>query len=270
MSTQTQVPLFGFAPNRFTLHNASPHRIDLRWGGVQFTVPPIDEVGPKPAIDADGDPIPGTVLLEDSLVTDATGSIPPAGSPPNWLAFEAVRNLLGVDTVTKEATGEVAKAGVSFVPNSPDKSVVAAIRADGQRRYQEHLLEWAQYTVSAYESRVQSAKMAGVQPAPPDQDYARALLVLRKHEAKLRETMGAGAPEDPEEIRVLAVAKARAMEMAKEAAAGKDVDHQKLAEELLQDPKTRAYLLSKGYRIRKRGHLDVPDAGGAEGLDEGP
>lgn len=263
------LPIFGFTPNRFTLHNASPQAVDLRWGGVQFTVPPTDMVGPKAALDADGQPIPGTVQLEDSVVTDKDGSIPEAGSPPNWHAFEAVRNLLGVDPVTKEMKGELAKAGISFMPNAPTKDVVAQVKQDGTRRYEEHLLNWAQYTVSAYEARVQSAKMAGVQPAPPDQDYARALIVLRKHETKLKAAMSTPEVGDDEEAMALAVAKAEALKMAERAAAGKDIDKNKLAEELMTDPKTRAYLLSKGYRIRKKGYLDVPDEAPEE-LSEAP
>lgn len=258
MSAQT-IPAFGFTPNEFVLHNASPELVDLKWGGVMFTLPPVDVVGPKAAKDVDGDPIPGTLVLRDALVMDKEGTIPPVGSPANWLAFEAIRNLLGIDPVTKEARGAPAKAGLSFLPNSPSKDVIAAVRADGTRRYQEHRVEWAQYTVSAYESRVAACKMVGVPPPPPDQDYAKALIVLKRNEAKFKAEISEAGVSDDEEVAFMAFAKARAMEMAEAAAAGKNVDKAQLAEELLKDPKVRIHLQRK-YSIRQRGYLEVPVA----------
>lgn len=258
MSTQPNIPAFGYSPNRFTLHNASPERIDLKWGGVVFTLPAVDEVGPKAAVDVDGDPIPGTLMLADGIVADKDGVVPPQGSPANWLAFEAIRNLLGVDPITKVATGASAKAGLSYLPNSPSKDLVKTVRADGQARYDAHRLEWAQYTVSAYESRVSNAKMLGVPVAPPDQDYVKAILLLKKQESKLKAQITEADLGDDEEIAFMAFAKARAMEMAEAAAAGKNVDKAQLAEELLKDPKVRAHLGRK-FSIRQRGHLDVPE-----------
>ncbi len=252
------LPSFGYTPNQFTLHNASPEPIDLRWGGVAFTIPAVNVVGPKPALDFDGDPIPGTLLLADGIVPDKDGVIPPAGSPANWMAFEAIRNLLGIDPVTREAKGSSAKAGVSYLPNTPSKDLIAAVLADGKRRWEEHRVEWAQHTVAAYEARVASAKMLGVPAAPPDRDYAKAIQILKKNEATFKKTMEQAGDSDDEELQVLAIAKARAMEMAEKAAAGREIDKKKLAEELLQDPATRAHLMAQGYRIRKKGYLDVP------------
>lgn len=232
MSTQSHMPVFGYEPNRFVLHNGSPEEVRLRWGGVQFTLPPVDKVGKDAAADADGDPIPGTLVLRDGLVMNAEGAIPPEGSMPNWLAFDAIRNVLGVDTITKQAVGTYHKSGVSFLPNAPSKEVVATVRADGMRRYTEHLVEWAQYTVSAYEARVSAARMAGVNPAPPDQDYQKALIVLNKRESQMK---------------VVAVEQVAASESSE--------DKLKAMREMLQDPKVRAQL-GKEYSIRKRGHLE--------------
>lgn len=259
MSTQPHIPTFGYMPNQFTLHNASPERVDLRWGGVMFTLPGVDEIGPKAARDKDGDPIPGTLVLQDGLVPDKDGVLGGPGSPPNWLAFEAIRNLLGVDPVTKVATGQSAKAGLSFLPNAPSKAMVQTVRLDGIRRYEEHRLEWAQYTVATYEARLAAAKAAGVTAAPPDRDYAQAIILLKRHEAKLKAVVDLAGETTDDDALALASAKVMAMELAEKAAAGRDIDKTKLAEELLQDPKTRAYLMSKGYRIRKKGYLDVPD-----------
>lgn len=255
MSTQQYMPAMGFAPNRFTLHNAAPERRTFRWGGVQFTLPAIDEIGVAPAKDADGDLIPGSLILEDGYTTDRDGLTPERGTPPNWSAFEAIRNVLGVDPTTKVATGVAAKGGISFLPNSPTKDVIAAVREDGKRRYAESRVEWAQYTVSAYESRVAAARAVGLQAAPPDQDYAKAIQILKKRQEDLGKNVEVAA--DDEEIAFLAFAKARAMEMAEAAAVGKNIDKAALAEELIRDPKIRASL-SRKFQIRQRGYVDVP------------
>lgn len=254
------MPDLGFQPNRFTLHNATPERIDMRWGGLAFTLPAVDEVGPKSAQYEDGTPIPGTLVLQDAITTDRDGIVPPLGSPPNWLAFEAIRNVLGVDTITKKAEGALAKAGVSFLPNSPTREVVAFVRADGEKRYQEHLLDWAEHTVSAYQAIVQKSREVGVVPAPPGRDYMKATVILSERRKTLEKTMQAAPStvEEDAEMEALTFAKAKAMELAEKAAAGKGIDRKALAEEIMQDPEMRAYLMQKGYRIRKKGHLDVP------------
>lgn len=252
------LPQFGYTPNRFTLHNASPEPVDLRWGGVTFTIPAVDVVGSKPALDIDGDPIPGTILLADGVVPDKDGVVGAPGSPPNWLAFEAIRNLLNVDPVTNVAKGSPAKAGISYLPASPTKDLVSAVRMDGKRRWDEHRVEWAQYTIAAYESRVANAKALGVPAAPPDQDYVKAVNLLKRHEAKFKAELAEMGETDDEEMAFLAFAKAKAMEMAEAAAVGKNVDKAQLAEELLKDPKVRAHLGRK-FSIRQRGHIDVPD-----------
>lgn len=253
MSTQSYMPSIGFEPNRFTIHNAAPERRNFRWAGLAFTIPAVDEVGPRAALDADGDPIPGTLVLQDSISVDREGMMPAPGTPPNWFAFEAIRNVLGVDPITKVATGTLAKGGVSFLPNAPTKELVANIREDGKRRYLESMVDWAQYTIAAYEARIVASRAAGVVPPPPDRDYGRAhsiLTLAKKEEAPIE------VPPDEDEMMVAARMKALAMEMAEEAAKDSNVDKAALAEKLLLDPKIRTFL-SRKYQIRKRGHVDM-------------
>jgi hypothetical protein len=252
------IPSIGFSPNKFTLHNASPEPLTFRWAGLQFTLPAVDEVGKSPALDADGQPIPGSLILQDGYSVDRDGNLPAPGSPPNWSAFDAIRNVLGVDPNTKQATGVMAKAGVSFLPNTPSKDLIEKVREDGKRRYAESQVDWAQYTVSAYESRVAAARAVGQTAAPPDQDYAKAIQILKRHQARLAQDNKIEEIPGDEEIRLKAFIEAEAMEMAKEAAAGKDVDKAALAEKLMQDPKVRAYLGRK-YSIRQRGYVGVPE-----------
>jgi hypothetical protein len=95
----------------------------------------------------------------------------------------------------------------------------------------------------------------GLQAPPPDQDYARAIQVLKKKQEEMGKSVE--MPPDDEELAFLAFAKARAMEMAEAAAEGKNIDRTALAEELIRDPKVRANL-SRKYQIRQRGYVDVP------------
>lgn len=255
------VPLMGFKPNEYTLHNAAPVPQTFRWAGLQFTLPPVDMVCEQSAIDFDGEKIPGSFVLVDTYSPDRDGLIPDRSSPPNWLAFEAIRNVLGVDPITKVARGTAALLGISFLPQRPTKDLVAKVREDGRRRWLQSQTEWANYTVAAYEARVAAARAAGVAAAPPDRDYAKAVEILKKAKGEVEPVVEEAGDE---EMEFLAFAKARALEMAGKAADGKNVDRGQLAEELLQDPKVRAYLGRK-FQIRKRGYLDVPGPPDQEG-----
>jgi hypothetical protein len=186
--------------------------------------------------------------------------VPPLGSPPNWSAFEAIRNVLGVNASTKKAEGVLAKAGVSYLPNTPTKDVIAFVRADGEARYREYQLEWAEHTVGAYEAVVQKAREVGVVPRPPGKDYLKATVILGAQKRVIEQSMRVPNPQatDDEEMEFEVYAKAAAMELAAKGAEGKNVDKAQLAEELLKDPKVRAHL-SRKFSIRQRGHLDVPE-----------
>lgn len=255
MSTPNYMPSIGYSPNRFTLHNAAPERKNFRWAGLAFTLPAVDEVGPRPALDADGEPIPGTLVLQDAITTDKDGTLPAPGSPPNWLAFEAIRNVLGVDPTTKVASGMLAKSGVSFLPPDPTKDLIARVREDGKRRYMESMVDWAQYTIAAYEARIVAARSAGVTPPPPDRDFGRAHAIISVARAEEKQAP-VEVPPDEDEIMAEARMKALAMEMASKAAEESNVDKAALAEKLLLDPKVRAFL-SRKYQFRKRGHVDM-------------
>lgn len=264
MSTNAfQIPMVGYTKNEYILHNASPEKLELRWASRAFTLPPVDQVGPSPAHYDDGTPIPGTLVLEDGYTYDKDGGIPSADSAPNWSAFSAIRNVLGVDPVTKQAVGFGARAGLSFLPNRPTRELVAQIRVDGERRWQEHMVEWADFVVHGYQTACDRARQAGAAPPPPSSDYMKACAILEKRK-KDNEALWSKAPvpveaTDDEELEFLAFAEAEAMAMAKKVAVGKEVDETELANTLLQKPEVRAALQRKfNYRIRKKGHMDVP------------
>src|SRR5687768_17420460 len=64
--------LISFKPPRraFTVLNSRDKAVSPMFGGNILTVPPVHEVGPYSDTDADGDPIPGTRVIEDLFVFD--------------------------------------------------------------------------------------------------------------------------------------------------------------------------------------------------------
>lgn len=259
-SPMPYVPPFKITPHRYTLHNARPEAFKLRWGGMRFTIPPVDEVGPKAAKFDDGTPIPGTAVLQDAAAPGHDGVV----TRRAWSAETAIREVLGIDIETGQAVGMAAKAGVSFLPDAPNRHLVARIREDGERRWNESQIEWAEHEVAAQMAGIEKAKEAGVAPPLPGPEYRKAVQVLERYHKKLDDTFGRTVDAAVEsvthddEIELAIYMKAAAMQMAEGIAKEKEVDQSMLAEEMLKDPKIRKHLQKK-YRIRKVGHTDVPD-----------
>lgn len=252
--------VFGFKPNQFTLHNARPEPLTLKWAARMFTLPAVDKISDKPAYYEDGHPIPGTYVLEDAYTFNGDGQVPEAGSEPNWKAFDAIRNVLGWDPQSKTMKGFAAQSGISFLPNNPSREVVAKVREDGEARYQESLVSWADATVAGYGLAVQRNREAGLMAPPPSVDYQKAVLILKRRQAQIEESLGMadkmGSPD--EELEFAAFAEAEAMALAKKAAANKAVDPAELAASLLAQPDIVESLRRKyKFRIRKVGHTGV-------------
>lgn len=269
MSTQPTpstpyIPQFGYRPQRYSVHNASPDSVSVRWAGLCFTVPPVNSFSQSPALFDDGAPIPGTFSLSDGYTFDVNGNIPQGGAP-NWFASEAVRNMLGIDS-NGEATSAYARRGLSILPDKPSRDQVEEIRKAGEARYHVFLVEWAQYTVMAWQDQSERSRRAGVPALPPGQDFYKASLILEKHNEIMREKMGLNTKKsiveevDFDTIEFETFAIAEALSIAKGIAKDKDIDSAELAEKMIENPKIRAQLQKK-YRIRKIGHLDVPTVG---------
>lgn len=266
MSTPAMPYMPDFRPviNSYTLHNATPEEIVLKWGGLQMTIPPTEVVGPRAAKDPDGNPIPGTRIISDTYTAiSGSGMTPKKGDPPNWFAAAAIKNILKIDPQTGEAVGKSAQKGVSVLPGTPTLAMIAQAKAAGQERYQEFLVEWATNTVNAYQVARERNQQAGYAPPPPGQDYQKSIVILEKSHAKMQAEMGMVAPkvEDIDlqdegtdadlEAWVMGEAMKRAAEPAKEM----EIDQEELAFRLLQNPKIRGALRKKGLRVRKVGHM---------------
>lgn len=263
----SEMPDFGFAPNTYNLINGSPSAYTIRWGGLQFTVPARDSMGSHPAKDATGAPIPGSCTVSDSWTFDRDGNLPEKGSPPNWLAFEAIRNVLGVDPATKLLTGTAAQAGIQFLPNNATSDQIERAQEEGLRRWTESRYEWAEHQIAAYNERVGKAREANAPLPPPDRSYREAVAILEKRDqqiqAEIGNTQSLQAPVAEEEsdaeaeLEMMVLAKAKALELAKKQTPNIE-DQEKLAAELVKDENFLNLMRKQGLRIRKVGHLDPP------------
>lgn len=249
--TKLPIPTFKVVKQQYILHNARPEEIVAKWASRTFTIPGVDSIGTSPALYGNGQPIPGTLILEDGYTLDKDGHVP-VGGPPNWIASEAIRNLLGVDPDTGAALGDLAKGGVSFLPADADRETVEMVRQDGERRYRQSLEEWARETIGAYEVAHEKAKAAGVDPKPFGKDYGVATKILRGDQPKEKVVDLAGDIDD--DLAFMAFAKAKALELAQKAAANTNVNREELAEELLKDPNVREHLKKK-FRISEIGKV---------------
>ena len=268
MSTMPPMPYMpDFKPqiNAYTLHNATPEEIILKWGGLQMTVPPSDKVGPRAAKYQDGEEIPGTRIIADTYTAYPGGQHPRKGDPPNWFAANAIRNILKIDPETGEAMGPSARKGISVLPASPSPSMIQQAMEAGKARYDQFLVEWATEMVNSYAVARDRNTQAGYAPPPPGADYQKAIIILEKSHKKMKEELGMAPGEEPDlqdegtdedlEAWVLAEAMKRAEEPAKDM----EVDQEELALRLLKNPKIRTALRKKGLRIRQVGHQGMAD-----------
>jgi hypothetical protein len=266
MATQTTpyIPQFGYQPRSFSVHNAGDEAVSVRFAGLAFTLPPVDAFSHNPAIFADGAPIPGTLSLADAYTFDANGQIPPQGGQPNWFAAEAVKHMLGIDS-QGIATSAYAKRGLSVLPDKPSREVVEQINLAGRSRYLTFLVEWAQYTVMAWQDQAERSRRAGVPALSPGPDFYKASIIIEQHNKEMKAKLGyaprvAEVENLDDDLEFQTYAMAEALALAKGIAQEKGISEVELAEKMMENPRIRLQLQKK-YSIRKRGHLEQPVVG---------
>lgn len=250
------------APRRaFVLHNARPKPKEIKYVGNRMTVPPIHEIGLHSDTDADGDPIPGTYVVEDIYV-------PVPEFADEMLVFDAARavsHILGLvpgsDGTAAVAAGSYALNGLSLLPRHATKEVWKAVAHAGSDRVFLSDVEAARYEILSFDSANAKRKATAMEPMPPTVAYSRAIALLRKYEERIQNQVGADlAPHEADiledEIELDLIVKRKAEELAAKYA-GDDAEKKvELLKTLLEDPRVRA-LAQKQYRIRKRGHQEA-------------
>lgn len=272
-----QVVSFTRPIRAYGIHNAKLKPVTTRFCGSQFTVPPVDVLGPRPVIDADGEAVPGTIVIEDIFggIDEETGE--------EIVVLDALRcvsHILGFRPTGNavEATSSFAETGLSFLPLKPTKAAIDAIKASGQQRARVHAIQIARHEVATTEMRVAKAKQNGVEYLPPNQTYYEAVELLQREGLipGVRPEIRAGeypasvvgqpipvpavAPEldvdDALEMEAYCLAKAKQL-VAKTAARIQGVDKMALLRELLDDPETRLKMQKEYKVVRRKGYRQL-------------
>lgn len=265
---------------RFVVHNAKPRLHETMFAGNMMTVPACDRIRKdKTAYDADGDPIPGTYVIEDIYSwVDAFNDY-----VLTFDAEKAVRHILGIPQRRPRKPGDApepvtltsphAIRGLSLLPMNPTKETWHAVAKAGEHRAFLSAVEDARETVSAYETAAAKAKEAGKSPRPPRGDFHYAIKLLEQYDKLTRHEVeervapwraDAELEAESEEIEIEAEARAFADDLSTKLAAKHNMDKKALFDQLMDDPKVRAHA-QKRYRFRKRGHLGMDEGAGAAG-----
>jgi hypothetical protein len=253
---QAALPTFINKPEEYGLYNPSQDWIDLTWGGRSMRLPGCEKISLTPCHfdDEAKTPVPGTLIIVDGYTAGLDGLIPKQGSPFNWKASAAIRMMLGIDVETGIAHSTKAGRGITFIPPVIDHDTFEAVKVDADIRYVSHEIAWAEAEVAARAQSVDLHQRAGEIAPAADAGYNKAILILSKSRGESPEKV-AEATVNESDVGAIAAIEALAMEMAVEAAKGKEIDVKALADSLMKKPEVRKHL-QKTYSIRKRGHQE--------------
>lgn len=262
--------LVSFAPVKkaFVMHNAKAKSSTTMFNGNMMTVPAIHEVHPtKYETDADGDPIPGTYVVEDIYSYDPNQQ----AEVLTMDAERAVKVILGIikrpDGAGAEAASNHALTGLSLLPRHPTKEMWQGVAKSGEHRAFLASVKHAQYELEAHDLRNALRKEAGMAPVTPGPVVQHAIALINQFNALVKdESDETLAPYREQEEAQSATAdlkfqvylKTRIMKLAEEAASELGLDKKKTFDKLMQDPEVRKHA-QREYRMRKKGHLPISD-----------
>lgn len=277
--------IVSFAPQKraFVFHNAKSKPVETMFVGTMITIPAVNVVDTRRFLDgrsyaetdADGDPIPGTRIIEDIFTF-----VPELGDEIlTFDAAKAVAHILGVrkdpraDVSAAVASSKFALGGLSLLPRHPSKEIWMAVAREGEKRAFVASVESAQYLIDSIDQKNAKRREAGMEPASGGRDYDRAKFLVDQYNALTRREVEEfvaphHGPAIEEDLELEAHVKAKAMELAERVTVGKDIDKLALAQELLSDPKIRKKL-EKTYKIRKRGHVAAEQEELDKAIEEG-
>jgi len=251
-----RVPRFSF-----TLHNARKKPLDRKFDSNLFTIPAVNETGPRADTDADGDLIPGTCVIEDIYVPVEGG-----GEEMILSSVKAVQYILGIKPGDSEdkavLTSRAAIGGLSLLPRHSTKEQWKEVAENGANRAFLVEVDNARIYINTFDENNAKRGTIGVGQLAPDFDYRKAITLMNEYnklmQNSVQETL---APHEAdakmEELELEANAKAIAMDLAERASEGKNIDKMKLFEQLVSDPKVLQAARKKGFRIRRKGHLEA-------------
>ncbi len=251
----------------FLVLNGSTEPVTLRYDGEEFVIPASDKVV-KPdnsrkfssGLDSEKQLIPGSLVIKDiygargcpdDISGNARGNM--------WDAGACIAHCLGIDPLTRQASGKLAERGITMLPLSPSPELVEQTRAESAEKYKKFKQSWANETVEAYQAKANQHRALGLHAALPAAEYYEALKTIKdaekEHEEKIQEL---GFTQDPLKESgddLLEIAREAATSLVKERP---ELDKDAVVEMLMNDPKYRAKIDS--YRIKnwnKKGKKQV-------------
>lgn len=274
--------MVNFAPVRkaFVLHNAKPKPRETMFASRMMTVPAAHVVDKLHSDrDADGDPIPGTYVVED----DYQWSPYTRSLVQIFDSERAVIHILGIkqrpDGTASELTSQHAISGLSLLPRNSPKSLWKAVAAAGDHRAFLSMVENARYTIGAIDSANAIRRGDGRPPlsGSPEEQHAMKLIAEYDRLARVQvdEQLAphreeAEAREAAEQLEFLVFMKATVQGIVEKAAEGRKLDKAAAFDEAMKDPEIRKYA-QKAWRFRKKGYSPIEDkeldAAAEEGRD---
>lgn len=268
-SVQTNVQVIDFKPPRrsFVLHNAKRREVIVPFWGNRIAIPPVYEVGPYSDVDADGDPIPGSRVIQDVVGEgfDEKGE--------EFLVIDAAKCVIhvlglkpGADGKGSEATSPYAIEGLSLLPIHAPKMLWKEIAESGQHRSFLAEVEHARVFMKQIDESNAKRKAAGM-PATDDYDvgeYERYRMILDQHRELVKANVQAmvaphEADAEDEELEMETHVRAVATRLSEKFASEQGLSTEgklELLRQLLSDPKVRSKA-QREYQIRKRGNRPV-------------
>lgn len=260
-----------------TMLNAKPTPMETMFNGHMMTVPGRDQIhgmdakgkllpGSHADTDADGDPIPGSYVVEDRYEPDEMGQMVCVMD-----ADQAVKKIFGItqrpDGTAAELSSNRALVGLSLIPRHSPKEVWQPVQKAGEHRAFLAAVKQAEYELEAFDLANALRKESGIGPKSPGPTVRHAIALVNQYNKLVgEEEQEFMAPQIEEQeaneaadaMKFEAFLKIRAMELVEEATADTNIDKTKAFDKLMQDPVIRKHA-AKEWRYRRKGHLPLQD-----------
>lgn len=275
IAPQISPQLVTFKPPKrsFVIHNGRDKDRDVMFAGNIFTIPSRTKIDKLHSdLDADGDPIPGTFVLEDMYVYSQAMSA-------DFCVLDAERavvHILGIarmpDGSGSELTSSFALSGLSLIPRHAPKTVWREVASAGEHRAFLASARSAAELIEAYDAKNEKRRAVGMEAVPGGPDYQRAVYLLKEFNKLVKsEVMEDASSSYTEEAEIRSDAQratnalemkvfleARVQELVNKAAENHNIDKKALFKTMMADPEVRKYAQSE-FNFRKKGFDKIPD-----------
>lgn len=241
---------FMVPPKDFIVINPCDEWQQIISSPVEFSVPPRDVAVTKAthnggdafsAVDSDGDPVPGTLVITD-VWSDGVLI---------WNASVGLRTALGVSPSGEYKTGLGLK-GLAVLPSGATREEIEEVRAQGVERLNASRVQSARDTVAAHDEKNEIRRRLNMPLLPGDDEYVKASLLLNRltasHASEVEERIDPLADDDDGLMRF---AREKARQVAEKIP---ETNVDVVASEILKDADALK-LIKKQYRSKMRARI---------------